>query len=1147
MVTGTRRRREPQRRDAAGRGGARAGRSRRAPPRSYGPVSSFAPPGDTLDPALSLPEVRRYDVPGSRGLVRVEPAGAGDDRGRLRLGRRRPGVARRAPARARRCCYAGDLSAAEIRRAALAGGDVVVSDSNRRRVFVASRPRQSAGWTLPASVPFSSDSAVLDPFDRGPDAQTVRRVRGRGVRQRAVLAADRAVPRAPAVRGVRRRRVDDVDRRPDARRPAALGRGEARRPARHPVRRRPAGCVEPAGGGHARGRRRPRRSPCTPAGTGCRCGCAARRRCASTITGHRTLGQDAGSVGGIREVRVPGLHVRELLRPPVGVERALAGAGPDAHAAHLRVRAHDGRRPAAARPRAAGVVVHGQPCRGRGGAGADGAWTPRRASTASSHRPRRERWRADGWVTSSPSAPDPALDRLAGARFGGASFSGSGRFQGRPGWRASSAFDGDGSTAWVAPWVPGTTQWLSWRTSRPHTLRRLALVRSSLPARVPDVGAVVVAGRADAAAARGSRRLGRAATAGARALVPASRCSPRAGRPGRRSPSPSCAGPECRGSRCRARAACVGRVATSPAPPPGKPLALRVSGTVADLDAGRPLRARSCGAPLSLPAGRTVLHVPGGVLRPLTLRLRSAAPDPVARAALLAGRVLDPGKMGRGSYDGVRVQVSAPSWLVLGESYNRGWHAECDGKSLGAPQVVDGYANGWRVQPGCSRVSLTFGPQKAVWWGYAIGALGCLLLLGILLLRRPRRAPEPIQPPFEVDDSAWRLPLRRALLAGVAASLVFGFVFALRAGVVIGPVVALVLWRGMSPRAMLMTAGALLAIVVPAALSHLPRQRPRRLRHRLPRRAPGRALGHGGEPWSLLIFALRQYGQSGESCPSRRRSGRGAFATSATLIATLRANHGSSASWRSALRRPLRRAQRRAHAAVLRERALATRVDEVAPQREQPQQRERHADRGERVVHEHRPAGPDARAPARDVVHRRAQPVGAVHVQQVDRPRNRVERVLRRQAHVPHLVGAPRRARGSRGTRRCRPRPRPPSRGSPAGRGRSRRAGRWRPPRTPVPPAARASTIADRPRKLPISTIRPPGGTARARSQSRRACPSDIQPSTSSTAASAALEAHARARSARRLDQRRRVAPQRRARHLRVERLERATRAWRPR
>jgi hypothetical protein len=59
------------------------------------------------------------------------------------------------------------------------------------------------------------------------------------------------------------------------------------------------------------------------------------------------------------------------------------------------------------------------------------------------------------------------------------------------------------------------------------------------------------------------------------------------------------------------------------------------------------------------------------------------------------------------------------------------------------------------------------------------------------------------------------LPARHALLAGAAAAAVFGFAFALRAGVVIGPVVALAMWRGVSPRRLIMAAGALLAVVVP--------------------------------------------------------------------------------------------------------------------------------------------------------------------------------------------------------------------------------------------------------------------------------------------------------------------------------------------
>jgi len=46
--------------------------------------------------------------------------------------------------------------------------------------------------------------------------------------------------------------------------------------------------------------------------------------------------------------------------------------------------------------------------------------------------------------------------------------------------------------------------------------------------------------------------------------------------------------------------------------------------------------------------------------------------------------------------------------------------------------------------------------------------------------------------------------------------------------------------------------------------------------------------------------------------------------------------------------------------------------------------------------------------------------------------------------------------------------------------------------------AAAASTIVDRPRKLPISTIEPPDRQAAAAAYSRAACPTDSQPSTPS-------------------------------------------------
>jgi hypothetical protein len=49
----------------------------------------------------------------------------------------------------------------------------------------------------------------------------------------------------------------------------------------------------------------------------------------------------------------------------------------------------------------------------------------------------------------------------------------------------------------------------------------------------------------------------------------------------------------------------------------------------------------------------------------------------------------------------------------------------------------------------------------------------------------------------------------------VIAAAGFGFVFALRAGVLIGPAVALILWRGVPARALTLAAGGLLAVAVP--------------------------------------------------------------------------------------------------------------------------------------------------------------------------------------------------------------------------------------------------------------------------------------------------------------------------------------------
>jgi hypothetical protein len=258
----------------------------------------------------------------------------------------------------------------------------------------------------------------------------------------------------------------------------------------------------------------------------------------------------------------------------------------------------------------------------------------------------------------------------------------------------------------------------------------------------------------------------------------------------------------------------------------GRPLPLRPVGSVADLEAGIAVPGRGC-RKLHLARGRHVLtSATGGLLVDL-LRLRSPAPEPRTPAPA-AGVVLSQPAAGRNGYEDLRVRMDAPGWIVFGESYNRGWRASCDGRSLGRPRVVDGFANGWRAPAGCTEVDIEFGPQRLVLAGYVLGGLCCLALVLLALWggRRTRRgdSPGPDSPPRPLAEGAppGRRPLRQAVAAGAVAAVALGLAFGLRAGPPIGAAVALVLWRGIGVRALLLAAGGLLVVAVPAVYFAFP-------------------------------------------------------------------------------------------------------------------------------------------------------------------------------------------------------------------------------------------------------------------------------------------------------------------------------------
>jgi len=779
------------------------------PDQAYGPIRRLgAPPGE-LGEAAALPEVRRYDLHPARPLVRVEPAGPAtvvDGSAEALTGLAALGAL---PAD-RPLFYAADRTPAQIRAAAAQGAEVVVTDTNRRRIFAAARLAENAGPTLAAADPLAANAAELNPFAaRGRAAQTLAVYRGaRYVRSlqspgfslfpehRPFAAFDGSPSTAwladrtltPAQRWIEigfdaPRDVDHVDVLPydDERAVVDVLEVAGRQFRVHPGWNRLAL--------HLRGVR------------------SLRLRIAKTHLPH-----EPGGAGGLAEVRIPGVSVSELLRPPVLAEDALnehdLSRTPLAYVLARTTGDAPLRRAAVTGPQTA------QEARNR----RDGEAAIARLIDP----PAARTWRLDAWTAPAPSTADSLLDRLAGLRSA-VRYDSSSRFENQPRYRASGAFDAAGGRAWVTDYIIGRPAWIGWTTPTPLTVSRLRLQPTRLHVRFPArvrlawpggaTPVLAVGPGGDVALPRAVRaRSFRIDVVDARfpAGTSAAQRKRRAlgvgeidvpGLPGVRVPT---SGPV--RSSCALASAELG----------GRTIGLRPSGTVGDLDAGRPLRAQGCGPPVSLAAGPQELRSAAGPFSVDILRLRSPAPAG-AVATTGGGRVIDPGHQGRGRYTGVRLATQRTGWLVLGESFNRGWRASCDGRDLGRPSVIDGYANGWPLRRACRAASFTFAPGTVVDWGYWASVIACLALVGVLLLRRPGRelqAPnDGVELPVADRPDAWPLP--QAALGGVAAGAVLGFAFAVRAAPVIAVAVAVILWRGLGARVLTAAAAALLVIAVP--------------------------------------------------------------------------------------------------------------------------------------------------------------------------------------------------------------------------------------------------------------------------------------------------------------------------------------------
>jgi hypothetical protein len=184
---------------------------------------------------------------------------------------------------------------------------------------------------------------------------------------------------------------------------------------------------------------------------------------------------------------------------------------------------------------------------------------------------------------------------------------------------------------------------------------------------------------------------------------------------------------------------------------------------------------------------------------------------------------------------------TAPFELVNGQSLNAGWVATINGHSLGAPELIDGFANGWRVDPtalgtlppnGIVTVELRWVPQGRVNIGLLVSLLAILLCLVLVFLprrwRRPGRYPETAASSDDAPGLVHPLapagapaPVVTALIIGVITGAVAGFITVPVTGVIVGAATVAVL---LVPRLRLLLGVAAAGCVLAAGIYVLAHQ-----------------------------------------------------------------------------------------------------------------------------------------------------------------------------------------------------------------------------------------------------------------------------------------------------------------------------------
>jgi len=465
--------------------------------------------------------------------------------------------------------------------------------------------------------------------------------------------------------------------------------------------------------------------------------------------------------------------------------------------------------------------------------------------------PTERSFRLEGTARVSPRTDDATLSSLLDEP-GRVQATSSKRLAGRAG-RASAALDGDPRTAWTTPFDATVGEWIALRQASPTSLARLDLQlvadgRHSVPTRLGiEADGVRVATVALPAITDGTA-VGHTVTVPIDLPAPVVAAQVRIvvddvrpvqtrqwsrhalltmpvgiaelGWPGTQvTPATGTFTSGCRDDLLTVDGEAVGVVVTGP---------------MANAATGGALELTTCGGdPVVLPAGDHEIRAADGRSTGLDLDrmvLRSAAGGEASTAeGTLRSEVAVTDRPAQTEVlhqtaDSLSLRVTGaepgtPLWIDFGQSYNLGWTASIEGEDLGAPALVGGFANGWRVEPPSESfvVALTFAPQRRVDLALWFSAAAALLCLGLAVRKAPRAMAVTVSLPEALSRASIEGPLRPPL--AVRTTLLLSLALGLTAALVINPLIGALIAaltfvsaRGLVPR-------WVTSLVAPAAMA----------------------------------------------------------------------------------------------------------------------------------------------------------------------------------------------------------------------------------------------------------------------------------------------------------------------------------------